>query len=158
MGYTTLVCIFFMLTSCSAKILYVQGRQHPVTVYHTASSQPDYVDAALRTFFQIHTDQPPGDVLIFLPGQEDIENLDKSIKLYADRLPKDASGVWSRTLTCDYIADSTLDIRLPCILCMPLYLHINKQLSFPLHPKECENASWLLILPKRPLLYLGSNM
>lgn len=82
-----------IFTHCSAKILYVQGRQHPVTVYHTANSQPDYVDAALRTFFQIHTDQPPGDVLIFLPGQEDIENLDKSIKLYADRLPKDAPGV-----------------------------------------------------------------
>ena len=47
----------------------MQGRQHPVTIYHTATSQPDYVDAALRTFFQIHTDQPPGDVLIFLPGK-----------------------------------------------------------------------------------------
>lgn len=41
---------------------------HPVTIYHTATSQNDYLDAALRTFFQIHTDQPPGDVLIFLPG------------------------------------------------------------------------------------------
>ncbi|KAI0794894.1 P-loop containing nucleoside triphosphate hydrolase protein [Abortiporus biennis] len=77
----------------NAKILYVQGRQHPVTIYHTATSQPDYVDSALRTFFQIHTDQPPGDVLIFLPGQEDIENLEKSIKLYANQLPKDAPGV-----------------------------------------------------------------
>lgn len=37
-------------------------------IYHTAVSQPDYVDAAMRTFWQIHTDQPPGDVLIFLPG------------------------------------------------------------------------------------------
>jgi len=26
------------------------------------------LDAALRTFFQIHTEKPPGDVLIFLPG------------------------------------------------------------------------------------------
>ncbi|PCH40315.1 nucleoside triphosphate hydrolase protein [Wolfiporia cocos MD-104 SS10] len=77
----------------NAKILYVKGRQHPVAVYHTAVSQPDYVDAALRTFFQIHTDQPPGDVLIFLPGQEDIESLDKSIKLYADRLPRDNPGI-----------------------------------------------------------------
>lgn len=64
----------------------------------------DYVDAALRTFFQIHTDRPAGDVLIFLPGeshrqyelisvliifpgQEDIESLEKSIELYANRLP-----------------------------------------------------------------------
>ncbi|KAI0927410.1 hypothetical protein AcV5_007955 [Taiwanofungus camphoratus] len=77
----------------NAKVLYVKGRQHPVTIYHTALSQPDYVDAALRTFFQIHTDQPRGDVLIFLPGQEDIESLEKSISLYANKLPKDSLGV-----------------------------------------------------------------
>ncbi|EPQ54668.1 P-loop containing nucleoside triphosphate hydrolase protein [Gloeophyllum trabeum ATCC 11539] len=77
----------------SCKILYVKGRQHPVKIYHTAVGQPDYLDAALRTFFQIHVDQPPGDVLIFLPGQEDIESLDKSIRLYANRLPAENMGV-----------------------------------------------------------------
>jgi ATP-dependent RNA helicase DHX33 len=49
-------------------VLYVRGRQHPVTLYHTATSAPDYVDAACRTFFQIHLDRPAGDVLVFLPG------------------------------------------------------------------------------------------
>ncbi len=73
--------------------MYVKGRQHPVTIYHTATSQPDYVDAALRTFFQVHIDQGPGDVLIFLPGQEDIESLEKSIDLYAKQLPKESLGV-----------------------------------------------------------------
>lgn len=53
----------------SAKIIYIRGRQHPVTIYHSAESQIDYVDAAMRTFFQVHLDQSPGDVLIFLPGQ-----------------------------------------------------------------------------------------
>ncbi|KAG8927600.1 putative ATP-dependent RNA helicase dhr2 [Tulasnella sp. 418] len=62
-----------------AKILYVKGRQHPVRVLHVAEPQKDYVESALQTFFQIHTDQPPGDVLIFLPGQEDIENLTNMI-------------------------------------------------------------------------------
>ncbi|KAI1793231.1 P-loop containing nucleoside triphosphate hydrolase protein [Ganoderma leucocontextum] len=76
-----------------AKVAYVKGRQHPVTIYHTVTSQPDYVDAALRTFFQIHTDRPAGDVLIFLPGQEDIESLEKSIKVYANQLPKDTHSV-----------------------------------------------------------------
>ena len=41
----------------------------------------------MRTFFQIHIDKPLGDVLIFLPGQEDIESLEASIKLYANQLP-----------------------------------------------------------------------
>jgi len=56
------------MMTCSARILYVKGRQHPVQTFHTSTSQTDYVDAALRTFFQIHTDRPAGDVLIFLPG------------------------------------------------------------------------------------------
>ena len=56
------------LLSLSAKILYVKGRQHPVKIFYTLTSQQDYVDSALRTFFQIHIDHPPGDVLIFLPG------------------------------------------------------------------------------------------
>ncbi|KAF7799371.1 hypothetical protein EIP86_010603 [Pleurotus ostreatoroseus] len=77
----------------NAKILYVKGRQHPVKIYHAMTSQVDYVDAALRTFFQIHTDRPAGDVLIFLPGQEDIESLEKSIELYANRLPTHCMSV-----------------------------------------------------------------
>ena len=77
----------------SAKIIYVKGRQHPVKIYHAAESQLDYTDAAVRSFFQIHTDQPAGDVLIFLPGQEDIESLQKSINLYAKQLPADQPSV-----------------------------------------------------------------
>lgn len=92
----------------------MKGRQHPVKIFHTAVSQTDYVDAALRSFFQIHIDEPPGDVLIFLPGlfffcldplffitevcrgsagQEDIESLSESIKLYANKLPQDQMNV-----------------------------------------------------------------
>ncbi|KAI9574330.1 P-loop containing nucleoside triphosphate hydrolase protein [Boletus coccyginus] len=56
-------------------------------IFHTVVGQMDYVDSALRTFFQIHVDKPPGDVLIFLPGQEDIESLEKSLKMHAKRLP-----------------------------------------------------------------------
>ena len=83
----------------SAEILYVQGRQHKVKIYHSANSQLDYVEAAMRTFFQIHTDQPSGDVLIFLPGQEDIESLEASIKLYANQLPINHPAV--RSLLCN---------------------------------------------------------
>ncbi|KAF9468754.1 P-loop containing nucleoside triphosphate hydrolase protein [Collybia nuda] len=77
----------------NAKIIYVKGRQHPVKVYHSLESQTDYVESAMRTFFQIHTDQTPGDVLIFLPGQEDIESLEKSIRLFANQLPHDVMDV-----------------------------------------------------------------
>lgn len=57
-------------------------------ILHTLVGQPDFVEAALRTFFQIHTSDRTGDVLIFLPGQEEIESLGSSIKLYARQLPQ----------------------------------------------------------------------
>jgi len=79
----------------SAKILFIQGRQHPVRTFYSAKSQLDYTEAAMRTFFQIHFDQPPGDVLIFLPGQEDIESVQSSIQLFAQRLPVDSPDVSS---------------------------------------------------------------
>ncbi|KAI0272910.1 P-loop containing nucleoside triphosphate hydrolase protein [Russula aff. rugulosa BPL654] len=77
----------------SAPVLYVKGRQHPVSTYYTSSSQSDYLDAALRTFFQIHVDRPPGDVLIFLPGQDDIESLESSLRMYANQLPQNVPNV-----------------------------------------------------------------
>ncbi|KAI0034623.1 P-loop containing nucleoside triphosphate hydrolase protein [Vararia minispora EC-137] len=88
----------FSLFFDNAKTLYVKGRQHPVTIYYTTTGQTDYLDAALRTFFQIHLDQPPGDVLIFLPGQEDIENLNSSIRTHAARLPIGSPDIVVRTL------------------------------------------------------------
>ena len=57
----------------------------------------------MRTFFQIHIDQPPGDVLIFLPGQEDIESLEASIKLYVNQLPINHPAV--RPLVQQYLLD-----------------------------------------------------
>ncbi|KAI8874364.1 P-loop containing nucleoside triphosphate hydrolase protein [Ramicandelaber brevisporus] len=63
-----------------AKILYIAGRQFPVKIYNTFKEQADYVDAALVTTFQIHLEQPMGDILVFLSGQDEIENLEKLIK------------------------------------------------------------------------------
>lgn len=77
----------------SAKILYVKGRQHPVVVLHTAEAQEDYIEASLQTFYQIHTERPPGDVLIFLPGQEDIDSLASSIESLSDQITADQMQV-----------------------------------------------------------------
>ncbi|KAF8606648.1 P-loop containing nucleoside triphosphate hydrolase protein [Ceratobasidium sp. AG-I] len=69
-----------------AKIVYVKGRQHPVKLMYLADTTPDYLESALKTVFQIHLNQPPGDILVFLSGQEDIENLEKSIQYHVSKL------------------------------------------------------------------------
>ena len=39
-----------------------------MTVHNILEPQPDYLDAALVTTFQIHIEEGPGDILVFLPG------------------------------------------------------------------------------------------
>ncbi|XP_029160100.1 ATP-dependent RNA helicase DHX33-like [Nylanderia fulva] len=57
-----------------ASALYLEGRQHPVRIFHAVSTQQDYAFAALVTAFQIHRQEPANeDILIFLTGQEEIE-------------------------------------------------------------------------------------
>ncbi|KAL9937235.1 hypothetical protein V8E36_003644 [Tilletia maclaganii] len=71
-----------------APILYVEGRQHPVTLFHTPEPLQDWTDAALRAILQIHTSKPaPGDILVFLTGQEEIEKLASMLRTIAEWMP-----------------------------------------------------------------------
>ena len=45
------------------QVVYIEGRQHEVEVYHTNKPQDDYVFAALTTVFQINREAPPKLVL-----------------------------------------------------------------------------------------------
>ena len=62
----------------------IAGRQFPVETFYTSEPEADYLDGALRTCLHIHASQPPGGVLVFLPGQEDIEHL---IEMLEESLP-----------------------------------------------------------------------
>ncbi|GAA5915840.1 hypothetical protein JCM6882_006816 [Rhodosporidiobolus microsporus] len=71
-----------------APVLFVKGRQHKVEIKYTDEPQTDYLDAALKTVFQIHAKYPPGGILVFLPGQDEIESLQASITSYLPDLAK----------------------------------------------------------------------
>ena len=42
-------------------------------ILYSREPEADYLDAALTTIMQIHLTEPPGDILCFMTGQEDIE-------------------------------------------------------------------------------------
>lgn len=44
------------------------------------------IDACLRTVMQIHRTEQPGDILVFLPGQDEIEELQRDLELQVKRL------------------------------------------------------------------------
>ncbi|MCJ1395169.1 putative ATP-dependent RNA helicase dhr2 [Xylographa bjoerkii] len=69
-------------------ICHISGRQYPVQTIYAPHPVPDFVDAALRTIFQIHYKEPlPGDILVFLTGQETVETLESLVREYALALP-----------------------------------------------------------------------
>ncbi|KAI8550007.1 hypothetical protein RHMOL_Rhmol06G0070400 [Rhododendron molle] len=62
-----------------APLMKVPGRLHPVEIFYTEEPERDYLEAAIRTIMQIHMCEPPGDVLVFLTGEEEIEDACKKI-------------------------------------------------------------------------------
>ncbi|KAK9787003.1 hypothetical protein WJX73_003483 [Symbiochloris irregularis] len=62
------------------KLAFVQGRQFPVEVLYTPAPEPSYVDAALAAIWQLHAQEGPGDVLVFLTGQEEIQAVQQLLK------------------------------------------------------------------------------
>ncbi|GAU42509.1 hypothetical protein TSUD_376370 [Trifolium subterraneum] len=64
----------------SAPIFKIPGRRYPVEIHFTKAPEADYLDAAIVTALQIHVTQPPGDILIFLTGQEEIETAEEILK------------------------------------------------------------------------------
>ena len=78
-----------------AKSIKIPGRQYPVETLYTTEVKEDYIEAALGTAMQIHHFEEDGDVLIFLPGQEEIEALSMLLKKNLDeesQLSKDLSS------------------------------------------------------------------
>lgn len=51
----------------------IPGRTFPVDIQYSRSPCDDYVDSAVKQVLAIHVSQGPGDILVFMTGQEDIE-------------------------------------------------------------------------------------
>ncbi|EMD33542.1 hypothetical protein CERSUDRAFT_76747 [Gelatoporia subvermispora B] len=75
-----------------APIFKIFSRQHGVETRYQAQPDPDYVKMAIRMVMKIHTSEPPGDVLLFLTGEEEVEEACRRIKskaqLLADQDPR----------------------------------------------------------------------
>ncbi|XP_071097598.1 pre-mRNA-splicing factor ATP-dependent RNA helicase DHX16-like [Haliotis cracherodii] len=56
-----------------APIFRIPGRRFPVHIFYTKAPEADYLDAVVVSVLQIHVTQAPGDILVFLTGQEEIE-------------------------------------------------------------------------------------
>uniref|UniRef100_A0A8C2E1K4 RNA helicase n=1 Tax=Cyprinus carpio TaxID=7962 RepID=A0A8C2E1K4_CYPCA len=78
----------------SCPLLTIPGRTHPVEIFYTPEPERDYLEAAIRTVIQIHMcEEDEGDVLLFLTGQEEIDEACKRIKREIDDLGPDVGDI-----------------------------------------------------------------
>lgn len=69
-----------------APIFNVPGRRFPVSIHYTMQPEANYLHAATTTVFQIHLSQGPGDILVFLTGQDEIETMASNLRETCDKL------------------------------------------------------------------------
>lgn len=75
-----------------APLLKVPGRTFPVEVFYTEKAERNYVEAAVRTSMQIHTCEEAGDILVFLTGQQEIEQACEQMRAQAAELDRSQHG------------------------------------------------------------------
>ena len=73
-----------------APIFTIPGRSYPVEIVYTHEPKKDYLDESLKRVMMIHLNEAPGDILLFLTGQEEI---DTACEMLSERMKLEGPGV-----------------------------------------------------------------
>ncbi|GAB7360851.1 hypothetical protein MBLNU230_g0837t1 [Neophaeotheca triangularis] len=91
-----------------APILNIPGRTYDVEMNYSLQPEANYLSAAITTVFQIHLSQPmPGDILVFLTGQDEIEQAEASLQETARKL----GGAAPELMICPIYASLPTDMQ-----------------------------------------------
>ncbi|KAK3112154.1 hypothetical protein LTR53_011857 [Teratosphaeriaceae sp. CCFEE 6253] len=91
-----------------APILNIPGRTYDVEMNYSLQPEANYLSAAITTVFQIHLSQPmPGDILVFLTGQDEIEQAEQSLQETAKKLGSAAPEL----MICPIYANLPTDLQ-----------------------------------------------
>ncbi|KYG41186.1 hypothetical protein M433DRAFT_494544 [Acidomyces richmondensis BFW] len=84
------------------------GRTFDVEMNYSLQPEANYLSAAITTIFQIHLSQPmPGDILVFLTGQDEIEQAEQSLQETARKLGSAAPEL----MICPIYANLPTDLQ-----------------------------------------------
>ncbi|AOA61325.1 RNA helicase involved in splicing [Komagataella phaffii CBS 7435] len=70
----------------------IPGRTFPVDIQFSKYPVADYVDAAIKQVLKIHYGKKPGDILVFMTGQEDIEATCQVLQERIEEIEEDAEN------------------------------------------------------------------
>ncbi|XP_078431410.1 RNA helicase family protein [Wolffia australiana] len=74
-------------------IISVEGKGFPVEILYSEEPFSNYVEAAVSTVISIHGQEPAGDILVFLTGQDDIEMAASLLREESQALESLSSGL-----------------------------------------------------------------
>ena len=57
-----------------AGVLSVHGTAYSVEVFYLEKPCPDYVKGCVDTVLKLHATEPPGDVIVFLTGMDEVDH------------------------------------------------------------------------------------
>lgn len=69
----------------SPPVINITARQHPVTIHFSRRTTGDYVTEAVRKTVKIHARLPPGGILVFLTGQNEIKGVCRKLEAWFGR-------------------------------------------------------------------------
>jgi len=64
-----------------ATILHIGGKRPPVDVFYTTNPIPNYIVSMSETILKIHYSQGPGDILAFVTGQDEVDDVISNLKM-----------------------------------------------------------------------------
>ncbi|KAI9734824.1 MAG: hypothetical protein M1834_001902 [Cirrosporium novae-zelandiae] len=105
------------------RIISLEGRMYPVDILYLEEAVDDYVERAVKTVFEIHSNEPDGDILIFLTGREEI---DTAIQMITERM-------------------ASLHPRAQAILPLPLYAGLTTEQQMYVFEPAPENTRKVII-------------
>lgn len=106
----------------SVPIFNIPGRTFPVNILYSKTPCEDYVEAAVKQAMTIHIASPPGDILIFMTGQDEIE---ATCYALAERM--------------EQLVSST-NKAIPKLLILPIYSQLPADLQAKIFQKAEEGA------------------
>jgi ATP-dependent RNA helicase DDX35 len=91
-----------------ATIISLEGRSHPIDILYLETPTEDYLERAISTVFDIHTNEPKGDILVFLTGREEIEQAVQAVSERQAQLPPGSESILPLPLYAGLPADQQM--------------------------------------------------
>ncbi|KAG1852016.1 P-loop containing nucleoside triphosphate hydrolase protein [Suillus tomentosus] len=124
------------LFSSPPPVVNVDARQHPVTIHFNRRTSTDYVREAVKKAAKIHARLPPGGILIFLTGQNEIQGVCKKLEARYGRKALEARKKRRQVVQASSIFAESVTSEAPCAV-TPLHADVEAEdIEFGIHEQE----------------------